>query len=461
MPDPNDNRLIVWLTRGGVILGSLTLAVVLAWLLVPTQPQLEAASGEQALTRVVVFEPAPVPVRREFIGYGPAAAMRSADVPARVGATVTWINPDIDEGAMITAGDPLVRLDAEDFERRLNAARQSLTDLKAQRQQLLIEKRSLTEQTEIESRQVSLTKAEFERVQTLQERGSANQQDVDAAERQWLAARRDALATDERLQSIEQRMAALDARVDGAEQEVELAQLNLDRTQITSPISGVLQTLDVELGENVAAGSRVARVVNLDKIEVALRLPSSARRYIGVGDTASLSLAADPSSTWSSPIRRLAPEDDAETRTLTAYVEIDQPQAAAQFTSRGREPLLTPGAFVTGRVRASAEQERWVVPRRSLREGRVFVVTDGVVRSIDVQQAFSIRQSYPSLGLPDDEYTVLTEPLPEGSVVVVNASASIGDGQEGVPVVLEDAGLEQRVERGPATSQDVQPGALP
>jgi len=437
MPESDRLPLTVLLTRLAVIAGVLLLAAGAAVALYLTRGELQSVPGTSAQPRVVVFEPQPVPVRREFVGYGPAQAMRSADVPARVGATVVWVNPDIDEGVAVDAGTPLVRLDAEDFQRRLNAAQQTLAERRTQLQRLEAETTRLREQLEIDQKDVELTRNELERVRRLADRGSASRQDLDAAERQSLIARRQLALTREQLDALPARKQGLSATVAAAEAEVELAQLSLQRTRIAAPLSGVMQVFDVELGENVSPGARIARIVDLDRIEVPLRLPSSARGHIGEGDRVTLTAASNLQSSWEASIARVAPEDDAATRTFTVYVQVEQPGASEQFGGGETARLLTPGLFLTGTARARQQQQRWVVPRRSLREGRVLLVEAGVVRSLDVSEDFSVRQHYPQLNLPDDEFAVLDQPLPEGSVVVVNASASVSDGQAVQPVVLD------------------------
>ena len=68
----------------------------------------------------------------------------------------------------------------------------------------------------------------------------------------------------------------------------DLALRNVERCTINSAIDGVLESVDVELGERVAPGQRMARIVNLDLIDVEVRLPSSARSSVSVGNGVTL-----------------------------------------------------------------------------------------------------------------------------------------------------------------------------
>jgi multidrug efflux pump subunit AcrA (membrane-fusion protein) len=182
----------------------------------------------------------------------------------------------------------------------------------------------------------------------------------------------------------------------------------------------VLQSVDVEVGENLAAGQRVARVVDLRRIEVPLRLPASARAGIAVGDDVLLHATGGSDRTWPARVARIAPEDDATTRTVAVYVELNQdPHDPA---------ALAPGQFLRGTVSSSGAQLRWVVPRRALAGDRLLLVNDGRIVSRAVEIDFQIERKLPQLGLPDDEWVVLREPLREGDRVVVNAARGLADG---------------------------------
>ena len=58
----------------------------------------------------------------------------------------------------------------------------------------------------------------------------------------------------------------------------------LDRTRITAPFPGVVAERVAQAGERVAAGSRVVRLVNPDRLEVVARPPLNYFRYVQAGD---------------------------------------------------------------------------------------------------------------------------------------------------------------------------------
>ncbi len=424
------NKLVSIGFRGLVVAGILGLAVALSAWLVSTRPRPVVSKASQAAPRVLVMQARPVPVRRQWEGYGTARALDAADVPARVTATVIEKPPDIRPGRSVQRGELLVQLDDSDFLRQVEIATQAIGDMDAQIQRLQIEEKSWLQRSELLEDELRLAEAELARVRNAFQAGAAKQREVDIAEQAARAVHRAVVATREEFDKVVPRRASLLAQRLGQEAALRLADLDAERTRIVSPLDGVLATVDVEEGENVAAGQRVARVVSLERIEVPLLLPASARAYVNIGDPVTVTASGDPPHACSAQLSRIAPEDDPSTRTMLAYVEIRQDPA-------GR-PIIAPGQFVQGLVMSGAEQERWVVPRRAVDGERVIVIDDGVVRGRDVEVEFEVQGEIPAFRLPDRLWAVLKEPLPKGAFVVVDSSRALVEGSPSRPVHAGD-----------------------
>lgn len=418
---------------------ALVLAFVIYQVLVATAPQVEPSGEARALPRAPVLEVQRVPVRRQWQGYGTAEAMDSADVPARVTATVTAIPENTLPGNRVKRGQVLVQLDGSDFERQVEIAQQSMEELKASLSLLEFERRRLDEQLALEEEDLKLSRDELERVKRIQGSGATNQQDVDRVRRNTIAAERQVVATTEAISRLEPRKLQLEAQLASQAASLKLAQQNLDRTTITSPIDGVLQNVDVELGEELRPGVRVARVVNLERIETPLRLPAQARRDLAVGDSATITTTVGGTQRFEAIIARIAPVDDVTTRTVTVYLVVDQPGVTDRLGDPDADPWLSPGAFVAGTVVSDREHERWVVPRRAVRTGRIRLVRDGVVVSQPVTVDYVVEATYPRFGLPDDQWAVLSEDvgLVPSDLVLVNAAMAILDGDAVEPALSE------------------------
>ena len=116
-------------------------------------------------------------------------------------------------------------------------------------------------------------------------------------------------------------------------------------------------------------------------------------------------------------VSRISPIDDAATRTMTVFVEIE-----------GESDRIVPGLFVRGTVYEQETVARSVVPRRSVRHQRVMLIEDGRIRSVQAESLFAIAGERPKSGLNDRQWMVLAESLPDGASIVVDGSRVLPDG---------------------------------
>jgi multidrug efflux pump subunit AcrA (membrane-fusion protein) len=452
------NALVRLATRVG--LGVLMLAVAggLYFALYSTRPQVETVDPEQARPIANVFRVEPVEVQHQWLGYGTAEPLVSADVPARVTATVESIPDDIEPGRTVTAGQILVRLDPSDFERQLEIAQQRIAEIDAALAQLEIEQARLRESLELEDADVALAQTEYDRQLEFRQRDVNNPQDVDNAQRILINAQRARLQTRQALDLIEPRRQSLQAQRASQQSQVQIAELNRKRTTIVSPIDGVIQSLAVEVGENLTAGQPepVARVVALDRIEVPLALPASARGDVRVGDRVLLEptgagLTAAAPSGWTTQVDRIAPEADATTRTFTVFAVID--------TQDGESSPPQPGAFLRGRVFVNQVEPRLIVPRSAIRAGRLQVVEDDVLISRSVEVDFHVVGRFPRFGLAEDQWAVLAEGVVEpGALVLANAATRRADGT--AVQTRRPGGLHEDATASDPASESAEPKAL-
>lgn len=429
---------LAWTTRALAAVVVFAIAMAITMSLKVTAPKTGEVQTTATLQQVKVFEARAVPMQRQWRGYGVAAALDRADVPARITATVVSIPPTAQAGRAIGEGQTIALLDGTDFKQQLELANQRITELDALLAQIEIEGKRYEERLKIELEDVKLTDNEVKRIEGLLKVDAAKQFELDAAKRAANAAQRAELATRELIDKITPRKSAWQALRDGQEANKKIAQENLDRCTIKSPLTGVLQSVDVKVGESLQPGQRVARVVSLSRIEVPVQLPVAARKDILIGGRVELRASNDTDHCWEAKVARLSPEDDASTRTMTAFVEVDQSEAAKQFGTAAASRLLSPGQFVSGAAWSDVTEPRWVVPRRSIRAGRVLVVTDGVITSRPVTIDYLNEGTVAQLGVPDNQWAVLlndSQPLKQGDLIVLNASIAVRDGDKIEPLL--------------------------
>ena len=434
---PKPNKKLAFIVRTVIGCALLLFALGITLYLVKTKPQISKSTLETQPIRVQVIRVEPVDVARQWRGYGTTQAKDSADVPARVSATVVEIPESVEEGKVVKAGQAIARLDPTDFRLTLQAAEKRIAEAKAQIEQIDVEKKRLLERRKIEEKDVALARADYERQAKRLNSGSAAQTDVDRTQRALLTAERALLSTNQQIDAIAPRLSGLEALQGVAQADLDTAKTNLKRTIIISPIDGVIESLDVEVGENLTPGARVARIVDPRVIELPLKLPASARSYITKGNTVTITTRSHPDDCppWQAEVTRLG-ATDGPTRTFSAFAEIDQSHVPLRNFAEGDGPYkLSAGAFALARLDTAEPEKRIVLPTRAIQEGRVRVIRNGEVVGVPVEVAFDVERTFETFGVPDTQWVVLKNPLPEGDLVVLSASMTILDGQPVEPVI--------------------------
>jgi multidrug resistance efflux pump len=381
-----------------------------------TRPTASKVTEADEVRRVVAIDVLDEPVGRRFRAYGTARALDSADVPARVEATISELGPAYRPGHPIAKGELLLTLDPSDFRRQLSMATDSLAALDAQLAMLAVDERTATEVVRLAEEDHRLALADVERARSAQQDDAALSREVDRLRQAAIVAERSLLIARETLAKLPARRLSLEAERARQASVQELAELSLERCRIESPLDGVVQVADKEVGEIARMGVRVARVVGTAQVEIPLLLPASARGSVRVGDAVFLNERRSTGDAIVGTVSRIAPEDDPETRTFAVYVET---------TAAGG---VTPGAFVEASVAAAGDEPRSVLPRRSVSGGRIIDLTDGRAATRGVEVEFGFTALRPETGLPDSEWVVLRERLPPGTRVALDGSRQIIDG---------------------------------
>lgn len=416
----------MFLTRAVVCIVIIFVGMSIFRFLAGTKQPPATSDRNEVAQRVIVMNATPQPVTRSWEGFGTARAMDEAEVPARVTATVQDVPDGLEPGVRVSVGDVLARLDESDFQRQVEISDFTITNLEAQISQLDVEEQSWASRVLLSEDDVRLTEAEYERVKDAANKGVAKDREVDLAEQSVVQARTNLVSTREQYQRVAPRRASLLAQIEVQKATRRLAKLNVERCSITAPIDGVLATFDIEPGENVTVGTQIARIVDVDHIEVPIRMPASARPRLHVGDEVRLAATGELMKTWSASVTRISPVDDEATRTLVIFAEITQ--------SSDDPDRLAPGMFVQAVVEEGSQQSRWIVPRRSVQDGQVIQVQDGTVKRVPVEIDFQVEQTFSTFGLPDTHWIVLDTDLGEG-YIVITATRSLNDGMLVEPVL--------------------------
>ena len=91
---------------------------------------------------------------------------------------------------------------------------------------------------------------------------------------------------------------------------------------ITSPISGVIQALDVRAGMTLAQGQTLAQVTGIGTVWLNAAVPEAQASSVRIGQRASVTLAAFPGENFGGTVVAILPTAQADSHTLTVRIEL-------------------------------------------------------------------------------------------------------------------------------------------
>lgn len=439
---PLSNR---WLRRVSILVRSVAglaligLSFTIFAFLVGTKPQPPRRPVVATPLLVVTMPATPVPVDSVWHGYGTARALSAVDIPGQITARVAERPPEVEPGLRVRAGDLLVRLDDTDVVAAADAAREAVAGLDAQIDGLDAEARRWSDQLELAQEDAARERRELERTREALAQGAATELEVDRRQASVSRLEREIATIRQALDVVPSRRAALRAARQGEAARLVIAEENVARARITSPIDGILQEVAVRPGELATAGMRIARVVDLSRVEVPLLLPLSSAREVREGVEAWLGRDSGEGRDWLGRIDRIAPEGDPASRTIQYFVVVEQDAAS--------HDLLLPGQFVMARIAVPSPAERIVVPRRAVEDGRVFIAMEAaggvIARARPVNVLYHVEHAYPALSPDESQWAVIGAGLEPGDRIVISNLADLRDGAR------IDPGSARAPERGP------------
>jgi len=132
---------------------------------------------------------------------------------------------------------------------------------------------------------------------------------------------------------------------------------------ITSPISGVIQTLDARAGVTLAMGQTLAQVIGIGTVWLNAAVPEAQAGAVRIGQSASATLTAFPGEVFGGRIIAVLPTAQADSRTLTVRIEL---------ANRGGR--LRPGMFASVALGGDARPALLIPSEAVIRTGTRTIV---------------------------------------------------------------------------------------
>lgn len=229
-------------------------------------------------------------------------------------------------------------------------------------------------------------------------------------------------------------------RLEEARGEQRRARVAVGDTRVTTPMDGVVAMRAVNLGQQVATGTPLFRVVDPAELIVVVNLPETALGDVFEGQSSYITSEALDDARFPATVERISPVVDPRTGTIRVTLRIDE--AEDVITEEEKQPeeaapparQLRPGMFVKTYIVTSERENALVVPRRAVTylddRAMIFVVESGV----------AIRKPVVT-GIAEGSLIELREGVSSGDSVIVLGQDGLKDG---TPVDVEMRSLEAR-----------------
>jgi len=226
----------------------------------------------------------------------------------------------------VTAGQPLVRIDPEDYQQTENAAEADVAFAEAalaqQSAQLaLASANSRAADAAIRSADAERARADADRVrfEALAANGSVARREAEqkratavSADAETDKSRAAYAASQQQESAVARSRGQLTAALARAKASLSLARQNLAHTMIVAPVSGVVGDRQAQIGEYVQPGTQLMTIVPMDTIYVVANFKETQTARMIVGQHAHLKVDALPGKTIEGVVESFAPASGSE-----------------------------------------------------------------------------------------------------------------------------------------------------
>jgi RND family efflux transporter MFP subunit len=308
-------------------------------------------------------------LRDTVVSTSTVDSRNAVDVVSEIPGTVVAV--DVEQGDEVTRGTRLARVSREELDLGVDSAQSA----------------------------VSRLEREVERLRPLYEKGILPRQQFEEAQ----------------------------YRLEEAKDEQRRARTAASDKRIVAPTDGVVAMRYVTVGQQVATGTPLFRVVQPDDLIVNVNLPEAALGEIFEGQSAYFVSDAMSDTKFRGLVERISPVVDPRTGTVQVTLDVEESEEASR---------LRPGMFVKTHIITATREDVLTVPRRAVTRGDdghwVFVVEDGLAERRVVE-----------LGVTERTRVEVTSGVSEGEPVVVLGQDGLKDGTAVEPQPRGDSTTEK------------------
>ena len=465
MSDSVLSRIFPVLLRSGISLALLLVTgVIIARMMIPEEVPHAAASG--VLTPVVeVVSLQQHETGIDFSVDGEVIPFRRLDLVAEVSGRVVYKSEQCRLGRYVKKGELLMQIDPVDYQLAVDQAKAAVSQAKVSIDENSVQKTNTEKELALAGEQLELVKKDFDRSQQLAAQKTITPAELERAQSSLLSIQEVIQRLENQLRVLSTQTERLAVQERREELAWETAQLNLARTEVKAPMSGVITEDSFEVNSFIQKGANVAKILDTSQLEIQCSLYMKQIQWIwrqsdesrsepggqhvpgqavGITGAAAEILSQRTGYVFTPTPVTIRYEMDGErwawegelktldggimnpiTRMVPCRVKVDNPQSGKRINGNLTEsaipPMLFAGMYVTVIVHSKPDISLYRIPERALLPGnKIWTVVEGKL------QQHSIRIASTTLG--DVLFYADSESIRPNDLVVVSPLASPTEG---------------------------------
>jgi RND family efflux transporter MFP subunit len=312
---------------------------------------------------------------------GSVRGLNEVYVMPKAVARVTAIH--VKPGEKVKEGQVLISLDSSDYEAGIRQAEAALEMAQAAKRANDVNK--------------ATAKANYERTLMLHEGGAVSDSQLEAAKAQY-----DALNSGSAEAAVQQAQAALQQALD-----------NIGNCTIKAPISGVVGSIALSLGEMANLQSPAAIISDTSQLEVEIQVSESEISYVQEGSEVEVMISAVSPDPFKGVVASVSVAADPASKNYKVKITMDNP-----------EGQIKSGMFAQVFLSTVSESNALCVPRNAV----IPKGSQSVVYIVDEESR--ARMQVVETGIENSKYIQISKGLKEGQEVIEKGNTLVSDGSK-------------------------------
>lgn len=273
--------------------------------------------------------------KNKYIMAGKIDTNDQVNIASKISARISEVL--INVGSKVNQGDVVIKLDTTDLQAQVSQAQAAVNTANAN----LANAMNSIRPEQIAQAQASLDSAtenykvvnkNYERTKTLVEEGANTQQQLETAHQQVVAAEAQKKSAQEQLNMLksgatETTINVYKAQVQQAEAALKTAQTALNNGVITSPISGVVNSKNINVGEIASPGASLASISNHDSLVVNAYAPLDIVNGLKEGQDVVVKVAEVENTEFKGKILVINTKLNSQSRNVLVKVSLSDPKS--------------------------------------------------------------------------------------------------------------------------------------